>query len=139
MGTSHVPFPIPAPLFLPMYINPGVNDLRRKQHKEEMKNAHEKNVHLVDDTKTSFFFLNILRKSIYSSYPRVLIFYMYVLYFYKNVKIRFRFYILKNKLFIFTVTNLLFIILFFMINLNIFLWWVCRKYQTSMLEEWFFY
>jgi len=56
MGTSHAPFPISAPLFPPMYINPDVNDLRRKRYKEEMKNAHEKNAHLVDDAKTSFFF-----------------------------------------------------------------------------------
>lgn len=41
-----------------MYINPGVNDLHRKLHKEEMKNAFEKNAHLVD-VKISIFFLNI--------------------------------------------------------------------------------
>jgi len=64
--TSSAPFPILAPLFPPMYINPGVNDLRRKRHTEEMKKTHT----LSTTRKTSSFFLNILSESIYFSCPR---------------------------------------------------------------------
>jgi len=39
--TSNAPFPSTA-ISTYVYINSGVNDLRRKQHKEEIKNAHKK-------------------------------------------------------------------------------------------------